>query len=115
MKKRPLLFLTSSFIIASLLFVADKEKAYTPRNSDNTVSGYAGAAEYFKNLRANPETGEFDSQAFQAAKNADRELRAQKSTSTIGIEWQNAGPDNIGGRTKAILLYEGNVMWPVAA
>lgn len=111
MKKRPLLFLTSSFIIASLLFIADKEKAYTPRNSDNTVTGYAGAVEYFKNLRANPETGEFDSEVYQSVKNADQNLRAQKSTSTIGVEWQDAGPDNIGGRTKAILIYEGNTMF----
>ena len=64
MKKRPLLFLSFSLFIAGIAFFNANEKQYTPRNSDNPIQGYEGAAEFYKLMRANPETGEIDYGAY---------------------------------------------------
>ncbi len=111
MKKRPLLFLSFSLFIAGIAFFNVNGKQYTPRNSDNPIHGYQGAAEFYKLMRANPETGEIDYGAYLNIREKEKEYRIEKSNSTLGLEWDEMGPDNIGGRTRSILIIEDNLMF----
>jgi len=111
MKKRPLLFLSISLFIAGIAFFNVNEKQYTPRESDNPIQGYQGAAEFYKLMRANPETGEIDFDAYLKISEKEKEYRIEKSNSTLGLEWDEMGPDNIGGRTRAIVIIEDNLMF----
>ena len=104
MKKRPLLFLSSTVLILALAaYLAPKEQAYEPRNNQVETTYADGAAAYLHALRANPKTGEFDARLYAEIADAERNYRLEKSTSSLGLEWTEMGPDNIGGRTRALL------------
>lgn len=60
------------------------------------------ALEYLKLLRANEKTGTIDPAWVEAATQQADRLRALRRNSSI--QWENMGPDNIGGRTRALLL-----------
>ena len=111
MKKRPLLFLTLSLFIAGIALLYTKDKHYTPRESAAPVQSYAGASEYFNKIMANPETGEFDHDIYLNVRKKEAAYRAEKSENTLGLEWEEVGPDNIGGRTRAILVVDNNLIF----
>lgn len=111
MKKRPLLFLTLSLFIAGVALLYTKDKHYTPRESAAPVQSFAGASEYFNKIMANPETGEFDQDIYLNIRKKEAAYRAEKSESTLGLEWEEVGPDNIGGRTRAILVVDNNLIF----
>ena len=111
MKKRPLLFLSFSLFIAGVAFFNLNEKQYSPRDSDNPVQGFAGAAEFYNMIKANPETGVFDENLYRKIRTKDEAFRLEKGENTLGLEWDEMGPDNIGGRTRAILIVEDNLMF----
>ncbi|OWY21081.1 T9SS C-terminal target domain-containing protein [Sphingobacteriales bacterium UPWRP_1] len=65
--------------------------------------GIAGALDYLNRRRADPVTGEVDiADVVRARKQAD-DMKLAKSGSSI-IQWDFMGPNNIGGRTRAILI-----------
>ncbi|MBN4081840.1 T9SS type A sorting domain-containing protein [bacterium AH-315-C07] len=81
---------------------------YTPlKYGSSEIQGIAGAFEYWHSVRMDPNTGKVDPalimQARQQANNLLKKQRRSK-TSTLGIKWNERGPDNVGGRTRAILL-----------
>lgn len=81
--------------------------AYVPRNPEAEVAseGIAGAIEYLNSMRANPETGLVDpADVIRARKAVD----AMPSTKALGLNWEELGPDNVGGRTRAILIDKNN-------
>ena len=64
--------------------------------------------EYLMKMKANPSTGQVDiADVMKARKAADKvsENQLQKSSS---IDWEFMGPNNIGGRTRAILIDKDN-------
>jgi hypothetical protein len=71
------------------------------KDDEREEKGIAAAIDWWYNVRSNQQTGEFDVTAIlQAQKEAD-EL---SSTRSFGIQWEEMGPDNVGGRTRAILF-----------
>ena len=58
MKKRYLLILTSSLflLVAGVLFYPAQKK-YQPRSLNASTQGYNDALEYYKLMKADPETG----------------------------------------------------------
>lgn len=68
-----------------------------------------GAMEYYHNIRKNPYTNKVDyrdyymaqSEVFRGASNAYK-------TSVLSLQWTEMGPDNVGGRTRAILIDKNN-------
>ncbi len=67
-----------------------------------------GAYEYMMQMKANSETGEIDVKAaLEAVEAADR-LKENPSAKAGNIEWEFMGPNNIGGRTRAILMDKDN-------
>lgn len=91
-------------------------KKYTPRanHSISLFSNFAGAAEYYHWLKQNPATGKIDLEAmaqFQYRKNAEQMglYKTSNLSGVLGLNWNEMGPDNIGGRCRAILVDKNNV------
>jgi photosystem II stability/assembly factor-like uncharacterized protein len=69
-------------------------------------SGWAGARAYLNRIRANEITGEINPADVLAAREQSKRLSGK--TEAIGLNWENLGPNNIGGRTRAILFDKDN-------
>ncbi|MFN5218884.1 MAG: WD40/YVTN/BNR-like repeat-containing protein, partial [Sphingomonadales bacterium] len=67
------------------------------------------ALEYLKLIRANPKTGTIEPEWVEAAvAQADRLSMLRRASLT----WTNMGPDNIGGRCRALLLHKDSMnLW----
>ncbi len=79
---------------------------YTPREQDSKTAyenGWAGARDYLQRIRANEITGEIDPKDVLAAR-AQQERMLGKTGSSLGLLWENQGPNNIAGRTRSILF-----------
>lgn len=65
------------------------------------VESYAGSKEYWKKR-----VGIFDSdEAFvKAISKARKQIKSIPKRRTLGLNWKELGPDNIGGRTRSILI-----------
>ncbi|HRI26580.1 MAG TPA: T9SS type A sorting domain-containing protein [Chitinophagales bacterium] len=67
------------------------------------LKGIARALDYLHRRRVNPETNEIAlSDVMRARKQADL-MKAQKSGASL-VQWEFMGPNNVGGRTRAILI-----------
>lgn len=98
------LILSSTITVSAFLFVNnDKQGPYQPRHSNELVESIDGAFEYLHGLRANQHTGvvsEADvANAWQQVEQFRRNYKA-----SFPLNWVNNGPDNVGGRTRAILV-----------
>lgn len=106
------------FVIVSLTVVAvaglwlktDNNTAYykpAGENQDQPVAGIQGAFEYLHALKSNQETGTIDPEWVKAAMAQARSQKALNK-SDFPLKWESAGPDNIGGRTRAMLIDRNN-------
>ena len=76
------------------------EEHYTPRAEFGQNEGIYGSLAYLNGLRANQVTGEIDpAWILQARAQADG-----MSGKMASLTWENLGPDNGGGRTRALLV-----------
>lgn len=99
--------LAVSFTIGTMSF---RDGGYTPRNSsqiDDVVKHQipggkiaAGMSEYFNALRANPMTGTVSEAEYFAAVDASLKINSKRTVNSV---WNEMGPDNVGGRTRAFL------------
>lgn len=99
----PVLALAIGYISLS----SSKEAKYFPRQFGEDYSNSAkGYLEYIQSIKADPVTGEVDPQyVFAAEKQVSRMPKAKAS---LGLAWQFQGPDNVGGRTRALLVDKNN-------
>lgn len=85
--------------------------AYVPRSEFQAAQGIKGAFEYYRSIKSNIYTGEVENEDFIHASHAIRTL--EKSNSTMAknsdVSWAAMGPDNVGGRTRAILPFPNDV------
>ena len=118
--------ITKSFIIGGSLlasfftwFLNQSEKSvYSTRSELATEQGWHGAYEYLKSIRSDAKTGTFNHAAYLKAVNELNERRTMKAgEGEIGLNWIEMGPDNIGGRTRAITVDKDdpNHLWAGAA
>lgn len=118
--KKSLLFilLLASVISFGIFMKADKsevlsEQTKTPFEK-KIEKKEARAAEFFKwrsEMLANVETGKVSPEDYyQALKSVEDHQNKQTSnkTNTVGIQWDNRGPDNQGGRTRTMLFVKDN-------
>ena len=87
-------------------------KKYSPRSERalETSTNFSGAASYYHWLRQDPATGkinlsamaEFQQEMFNQSGNG------AKMSTVMNLAWQEMGPDNIGGRCRAILIDKNN-------
>ena len=114
MKNKNLLFSLLALLIAGSLIVvstswSSKTSKYTPRNDQNhqVKNGIDGAVEYLASIRNNKTTGTIDPKWVNSAREQVADLAKQK-TKSLSLTWNELGPDNIGGRTRAILIDKNN-------
>lgn len=82
----------------------NKNARYTPRdNAEQSAPGIMGGDQYFREVRANVNTGEFNPQDVLAAQAKLPQLTKGKKSS-IGLDWESMGPINVGGRTRDFLI-----------
>ena len=85
--------------------------AYIPRSEFQAAQGIKGAFEYYKSIKSNIYTGEVELEDFIQARGAIKAL--EKSNSSMAknsdVSWSSMGPDNVGGRTRAILPFPNDV------
>lgn len=62
------------------------------------------AMEYRFGMMVNPDKGYFDMNDYFMALNKTKDLASSKSDKQFELEWQIAGPDNVGGRTRALII-----------
>lgn len=70
--------------------------------------GASGAARYLKTMRANPSTGTYTVTDVKRAYKQARDNIARAKSSAFDISWRNIGPDNVGGRTRALIISNKN-------
>lgn len=102
-----LLFAFLGLIIVVISSSNVQQKAnYSPRvcEVENSVKGIKGAVEYLVKIRNNQETGLINpADEINARQNVDK-MRKNSYKSSKSLSWLELGPDNIGGRTRAILI-----------
>jgi len=92
----------------TLLINTHVEKTvYSPRVNSSLQSN-AGYAEYMHMLRADPATGLVDPNLVNQARNEVIARGKTNKKASLGLNWEQQGPDNVGGRTRAILIDKNN-------
>ena len=90
-----------------LMNTQDEQTVYTPRVNSG-LQGNTGYAEYMHMLRADPVTGLVDQSLVNQARNEVLARSKTNNKSSLGLNWEQQGPDNVGGRTRAILIDKDN-------
>lgn len=85
----------------------DEKTVYTPRVNSG-LNSQAGYAEYMHMLRADPATGLVDPALVNKARNQVIARNKTQNKAALGLNWIQQGPDNVGGRTRAILIDKNN-------
>lgn len=114
MKKRTVLLSSLAFasILSATFWTTQSNKMkeegplYAPRNANAQNMEAKGSAEWLHAIRANPRTGEIDPQDVLQARIQTRQMRMQENVGELS--WEELGPDNVGGRTRAFLIDRDN-------
>lgn len=80
-----------------------KSSAVYHEDKNEEASEIQGALEWRRLILADQRTGEIPLDKIYEARNAANMMSANKSTA-LGLEWEDMGPDNIGGRTRSLLI-----------
>lgn len=107
--KNNYLFVNLTIVLAiGLMFIVPAKqedgRRYTPRNQKASESA-RGAIDYMTSLRVNQITKTID---VNDIVKAQEQLNAKKLLKAGGTNWKFRGPNNIGGRTRAILFDKDN-------
>ena len=110
--KKILLGTLGAAVVASALFLSptsSKEGAYNSRIQENIQKseGISGAFDYYELIRRNVETGLVDAEDYKRASAEVDQLIASGNRSNISF--LDHGPDNVGGRTRAILIDKNDI------
>ena len=105
----------AALAVGGFYFSNSSENAYSPRSIEDTnqiAEGIDGAYEFLHSLKANQVSGQFSKQDIALVQEQISNQRKLSKT-TFPLVWENAGPDNIGGRTRAILIdnKDNNIMY----
>jgi hypothetical protein len=111
MKLRILLASASTLVLAlAVWFAADWEvqkdqNAYIPRSDFQKSEGIHGAFEYYRDVKSNIYTGKIEREDVLKMRKAVRKQGEKNLAKNDDVIWNSMGPDNVGGRTRAILPY----------
>ena len=117
MKLKSLLFISSGLATVALIAIvaanltAETVKAdYATRQAQASEQGIKGAQEYQKLIKSNVNTGEIEPEDILATREA---VKANLSTrsSASEINWVEMGPNNVGGRTRALAAVDNNTLY----
>jgi len=74
-------------------------------NKSEDGNNIKGAIEFYNTIKANPLTGEIDPQLIEAAYRQADKLGGFRA---LNLNWISRGPDNYGGRTRALIIDKDN-------
>lgn len=106
--KRFTLFALISFVlgVSFFSFWQEEKATYFPRKSAFEVTSSAqGYLEYMKSIRSNRLTGAIDPNDILKAR---QDVERMVPSKAQNINWAFKGPDNVGGRTRAIVIDRNN-------
>jgi hypothetical protein len=103
------LMVVASVVIPNLLPRINSGKKGIDNLENIERESHNDAAEYLFGLRVNTATGRIDISEVEAARQqvaamAMANQTARTQSGSTDMNWQELGPDNIGGRTRAILI-----------
>ncbi len=101
--------LTGTILTAGFVYLNDRNSFTIGLNqkqeSNESEAAAAGAAEWLFNVQKNPITGQIDPMDVIRIREEAYQMRNNRSTAaSLGLNWSELGPDNVGGRTRAILI-----------
>ncbi len=111
MKNRKLYFgLSALILLFSVSIIAlngtHEKQTYSPRVSGELEMprGIQAALTYLSKIRGNAVTGELNAEDVFFARTLAEKFAKYKVGNAVGLNWEEMGPDNVGGRTRAILF-----------
>ena len=93
-----------AIVVLPYLFPVQNEKYPIKNRSEREREDAHGYVNYLRSIRANLITGKVDPADVAAAYQQADALAASNKMSSLNLQWQELGPDNVGGRTRAILF-----------
>lgn len=102
-----ILLLGSGFFMVNG-FTGSGESVYQPRKESAEAQLADPAAEEYVRTHKNHFTGNVERADFERAWAALQPMVMNASERAVGLEWSEEGPDNVGGRTRAILVNRSN-------
>ena len=104
MNKKTLLSIFTLCLIAAVIVVnvSKSERSYTPRVKQS--QGIDGYADYIQSLKANQTTGVIANEDVANAVAQMKDQSGNKFKAGWPINWEFRGPDNIGGRTRCLVI-----------
>ena len=109
-----ILFLLVSITVTLCSHLPSKNMDRKGKDADDREEqGAADAEKYLWSLRVNPATGTIDvNDVINARKQVEAMAEANRNqrmkSGSFNLQWEELGPDNIGGRTRAILFDKNN-------
>ena len=98
---------TLAVVLSSFSWFGSKEAKYFPKRLEKSrVSSAQGFIEFMQSIKADQQTGTVDPDLVMAARKQVDVL--PKGKSSLNLSWQFKGPDNIGGRTRALIIDRNN-------
>jgi hypothetical protein len=111
MKRKKLLFSLFTLLVLTIVGAL----TYLPKTnveSDNYIKseeendeGIDGAVDFYHRQMANFQTGEIEVDKIMAARDAARKISSSKA---LNLSWSEMGPNNVGGRVRALLIDKDN-------
>ena len=108
------LLLSSGVVLAATVAVvmvnnSSQRASFAPRNVQ--AEGYNESVDILKKLRGNLITGNFEVSDVVEMTAAVNDIDRLQGNRELNMSWWEMGPDNIGGRTRAILALTDNVIF----
>lgn len=104
MKNKTLLFSIITLLIGfgSMAMASDGDGNKARTNGKSVQYGAATTTDWVFGLRANQVTGKID--PLDATTAWQEALNFKKTGKSVSLNWETIGPDNVGGRTRAIIF-----------
>ncbi len=97
-------------LMMSIGFKSSKPN-YEPRKLQDMVhtQGIKGAVQWLNTIKGNPELGYIsDNDVLSAREEVMKFISRKTNKAPLGIKWYEMGPDNVGGRCRALLIDRNN-------
>ncbi|MCB0791083.1 MAG: T9SS type A sorting domain-containing protein [Flavobacteriales bacterium] len=102
--QRVLFVLAAAIITGAAYYQQDGRIRYAPRSQATSSEDARGAAEYYRSIKANVNTGEIDPADHWRMAEAVRHYEVTHADRAQNMSWTEMGPDNIGGRVRSIAV-----------
>ena len=110
MNKKKILSIVSIslLLVGSITFsLLNTDSSYTPRTNEVSEGAY-GYAEYINSLRANQHTGTVSDEDIARVQQQIKNQSNVKLKTEWPLTWSFRGPDNVGGRTRCLVIDKDN-------